>query len=1071
MVLLARSVVSASFCGNLSSIEYFALEKVFSEWNGPHWRWWPKLPGVPWSFNTIYYNAPCDNWQGIKCNCAYFFDKGTWNFTISEIYLHDHNISGVVPYALTNLTNLNNLRVDGNLVSGTFPRFISQMISLNYLNFSRNMMEGPIPAEVSQLRNLSQLGIAFNFFNGTLPESIGNNTLLQFLDMSGNYFVGSIPISYQPLTALRSFQASGNSLTGKIPSWIGDHWPYLSILSLSQNYLVDKIPDSLCLLSNLSQISLNSNSLTGEIPTCIGNLSHLFWIQLGFNYFTGPLPNSMSLLSRLTIISLASNSFFGSLPSWIGTLGHLKLFNVMKNKFYGTIPTSFSSLINIGGLILSQNSFSGSLPIDFVASSKLVLLWLDDNFFSGSFPFPSFSLPLLSSILLEHNSFSGNIASNTFVGYEKLSILDISNNLFSGEFPSSIFLLPNVSSISSVSNCFSGELSNQICNLPSSIVTLALDGLSSNVKCPLTVKRNSLRPSFVHGFLQGQSMKGTIPDCLFRLPNIQLLHLSGNGFTGPIPDIVANSTLLDVSLCNNQLTGFIPSSIQSHTFLELDLSSNKISGVLDESFFSISSENSFLRLQVNRLSGRIPNSIYFGNFSTLDILSGNLFQCGNIPGKDIDHTSYSCGSRSLNDAAYAWTVIFGTFALCGLIYAFIEELERLLENILSCLKRFGQLFMVTGDWWLIHLAITDKQFSFPMPHTILLIKGLRFGMYLSIFLLSIIIIFLVPIYLSLKSAPGQEYSTVTDQYAWILSSAFLHGYPPVILVGSVVIGLVVIVFLSSWKHYNISKSFLSILKGISFAELQRSTSRIDLKIKFSLKSFLWNSVLQIVNLVVTVAVNAAYVNAALQSHKISSSQLFAIQTAMGIFKFMWNVTYIPYATDAMALSARSRLNNRLLMSQINYIVAPCIATIALNPACFFYIFTTQDPIVSSYSTKLCDTIDFQTNSCIHYRVFDLSTQFTPPFFYSYQCASALVNSFSPVLLYSYVLSGVILPMSYYVMSLVQHFSLRFHTTTKLLISHSDEQSSTVFGARLFNAISSQFLALSGFGMMVMVFQV
>lgn len=68
-------------------------------------------------------------------------------------------------------------------------------------------------------------------------------------------------------------------------------------------------------------------------------------------------------------------------------------------------------------------------------------------------------------------------------------------------------------------------------------------------------------------------MDGTLPACLLQMGNLTTLHLSGNGFTGPLPEVgeQLGKSLSDLSLSHNLLTGSIHLSIQNREWLNLDL--------------------------------------------------------------------------------------------------------------------------------------------------------------------------------------------------------------------------------------------------------------------------------------------------------------------------------------------------------------------------------------------------------------------------------------------------------------------------------------------------------------------
>jgi hypothetical protein len=87
------------------------------------------------------------------------------------------------------------------------------------------------------------------------------------------------------------------------------------------------------------------------------------------------------------------------------------------------------------------------------------------------------------------------------------------------------------------SNCISGTLPNRICASPN-LTNLILDGIQTNCK-----------------HASSHSSHGSIPSCIFSTPQLQTLHLVGNGLTGTIPDIPSNSTIQNINLARNRLSG------------------------------------------------------------------------------------------------------------------------------------------------------------------------------------------------------------------------------------------------------------------------------------------------------------------------------------------------------------------------------------------------------------------------------------------------------------------------------------------------------------------------------------
>ena len=168
-------------------------------------------------------------------------------------------------------------------------------------------------------------------------------------------------------------------------------------------------------------------------------------------------------------------------------------------------------------------------------------------------------------------------------------------------------------------------------------------------------------------------MGGTLPICLFQLPNLTTLHLSGNKFTGSIPSTVALSDALsDVSLSHNSLTGAIPEVIQQRRWYNLDLSYNRLSATLSGDFganhsaypallLNLTRSECAVSLENNRLSGRIPG--FLQSLQNVSILGTNLFSCAldgaDLPAQDSDRDHYQCGSSGFDVPYYVWLILAG----------------------------------------------------------------------------------------------------------------------------------------------------------------------------------------------------------------------------------------------------------------------------------------------------------------------------------------------------------------------------------------------------------------------------
>ena len=153
------------------------------------------------------------------------------------------------------------------------------------------------------------------------------------------------------------------------------------------------------------------------------------------------------------------------------------------------------------------------------------------------------TLPQLVSIDLSNSQLLGGNISSLFTSNTSKSLryAIMSSMSLTGSLPSSLFSLPNLNTLVLSSNCITGTLSPRICE-STSLSSLILDGVGVGSSC--SNSRGS-RSSF----------RGIIPSCLFSMQNLSTLHLAGNGLTGTLPELSANSNITTLSLTSNRLTG------------------------------------------------------------------------------------------------------------------------------------------------------------------------------------------------------------------------------------------------------------------------------------------------------------------------------------------------------------------------------------------------------------------------------------------------------------------------------------------------------------------------------------
>lgn len=336
-------------------------------------------------------------------------------------------------------------------------------------------------------------------------------------------------------------------------------------IRLPGNNLIGRLPgwesgiiDDESAFPDLTYLDLSGNTLQDEegiglIPVAIGYMENLQTLYLNNSALTGLIPDTLGDLAALQSMRLAHNQLAGNIPVTFSGLTGLEIMELNDNQLIGTIPSAIGSLSNLYLLNLEENGFTASLPAAIWDLKNLTTLKLANNQLTGMAPVPA--VPVDAP---EENKY-------------KLEMLDVSGNRLGSEAEYGTiddFQLENIESVR-------------------------------------------------HLNLGWNCLTGPIPQTLFMLPNLEILNLEMNYFSGDVPDVPALEEpavypLRILNLRHNWLQG-LTSSLPNFSRLEqLYLSYNQLEFDEDPAGLSFINGVSFpylttLDLSNNKLAGALPS--------------------------------------------------------------------------------------------------------------------------------------------------------------------------------------------------------------------------------------------------------------------------------------------------------------------------------------------------------------------------------------------------------------------------------------------------------------------------------
>ncbi|KAF2320666.1 hypothetical protein GH714_029894 [Hevea brasiliensis] len=408
-------------------------------------------------------------------------------------------------------------------------------------------------------------------------------------------------------------------------------------------------------------LSLSNNHLVGNLPEWLSQLNNLVGLSLDYNLFHGPIPASLGNLQNLTGVNLSGNQLNGTLPDSFGQLSQLSALDVSLYNLIGSISeVHFSKLNKLKFLGLSSNSFFSNVSSNWVPPFQVQDLEVGSCHLGPTFPAWLRTQKEVTSLDISNASISDSIPNWFWDISSNLSLLNVSFNQLHGQLKNPLTVVP-FADVDLSSNFLEGPT-------PLSTFEIELLELSNNrFSGPIPEKLAQSMPNLVFLSLSGNQLTGDIPVSIGAMVSLVVLDLSGNSLSGSIPSSIGNCSFLNaMDLSFNKLSGEIPLSFSRLNQLRsLHLSNNKLTGSLPSSFLNLSNLET-LDLGNNRLSSEIPPWIGSG-FADLRILSlrSNAF-FGEIPSTLSNLSSLQVLDLAKNNLAGSIPVTFGDFKAMSL---------------------------------------------------------------------------------------------------------------------------------------------------------------------------------------------------------------------------------------------------------------------------------------------------------------------------------------------------------------------------------------------------------------------
>jgi Leucine rich repeat len=174
----------------------------------------PAIPFLDKSNECLWFGLSCDNVPRDALPSESNVVSADEYMPIISVDISDNALTGDLFPELFGLTGLQELTLDGNKgISGSIPDAVGQLTNLMALDLDDNAIVGTLPDSLYTLTNLEAIDLNLNSLSGAISDAIGDLTKLVVLQLDDNELTGKMPTdALLRLEALGKFDHSGKCL-------------------------------------------------------------------------------------------------------------------------------------------------------------------------------------------------------------------------------------------------------------------------------------------------------------------------------------------------------------------------------------------------------------------------------------------------------------------------------------------------------------------------------------------------------------------------------------------------------------------------------------------------------------------------------------------------------------------------------------------------------------------------------------------------------------------------------------------------------------------------------------------